>query len=89
MPRTPKTPEQKFEERLDAILLCFGMTSVGIVSVAFASVLMLMPGVAEEWVITVFTAALSVVEVFGLLALGLFLSAPTTLRRLLKGRNDE
>jgi hypothetical protein len=88
MPKTKKTPEQKFEERLDGILVCFGMTSLGIVAMGVSLLLMLVPG-TEGWTFSVFIAAFSVVEVFGLTALGLFLSAPTTLRRLLKGRNED
>jgi hypothetical protein len=88
MTKPKKSPEHKFEERLDAILLCFGMTSFGIVSMALGFLSLLIPG-ADVWFPTVFFVSLSVIEVFGLLALGLFLSAPTTLRRLLKGRNDE
>lgn len=88
MPKTKKTPDQRFEERLDSILVCFGMTSFGIVVLGISLLLMLVPG-TESWNITVFITAISVIEVFGLAALGLFLTAPTTLRRLLKGRNDE
>lgn len=80
--REKLSPEAKVRARMDTILVCYCMTTLGLFGIALCLVFFLF-GVMAPWVVTVFATSIGVAVVFGLTAVVLFLISPKLLMGLL------
>lgn len=85
---TSKTPEQKIQGRIDSLILCFAMTSFGLISMGVSIPSFYIFNFASSALATWFVVSLGVSETFGILAIVLFLSSSIVRNRLITAVKD-